>query len=66
MVSPEPLSEKEEYITAFSEGLIRTIAEQQHLSIQLIQVESQNLFTGLDMGEYEGVLSSLLVIEKTL
>jgi len=61
---PLNLFNKEEYITAFSEELTLAVASQHHLPIQFIQVESENLFTGLDMGEYEAVLSSLLVLEE--
>lgn len=60
---PLQLFDKEQEITIFSEEIAQAIAAKQHFSIQLIRVEYENLFTGLDNGEYEGVLSSLLVLE---
>ena len=48
------LYDKEQYISAFSEDLLRTIAAQQHFSVQLVRVrvESTNdLLEGLDKGE---------------
>lgn len=61
---PLDLFNEKEDLLAFSEELIQTIAKKQNISLQLIQVGSENLFTGLDEGEYEAVLSSLIVLEK--
>ncbi len=63
---PLQLFDKEQDITIFSEEIARAIAEKQHFPIQLIRVGSENLFTGLDNGEYEAVLSSLLVLEENV
>ena len=57
------LYDKEEDITLFSKEIVQTIAEKQHFFLNLIQAESDNLFVGLDSGEYDGVLSSFLIFE---
>lgn len=54
----------EEYITYFSEDLLRDIAAQQHFSVRIAPVGSENLLSGLDNGEYEGILSSLIMQEE--
>lgn len=61
---PLNLFNKKEDLLVFSEELIQTIAKKQNFSIQLLQVGSDNLFQGLDEGDYEAVLSSLIVLEK--
>ncbi len=57
---PWQLFDKEDDISIFSKELAQAIATEQHFSIQLLQVESAGLFPGLDNGDYEGVLSSLM------
>ncbi len=61
---PLNLYHKEEYITLFSEGLLRDIAAQQHFPVQIMPVGPENLLAGLDNGEYEGILSSLILQEE--
>lgn len=61
---PLQLYEKEEDITIFSKEIALVIAAQEHYSIQILQVDTDNLFTGLDKGEYEGVLSSSIPNEE--
>jgi polar amino acid transport system substrate-binding protein len=57
---PLQLYDQEQYISAFSEELLRKIADQQHFSVQLVRIGSENRFAGLDNGEYEGILSSIV------
>lgn len=60
---PLKLYDKEQYISAFSEDLLRKIAAQQHFSVQIVRIGSENRLAGLDNGEYEGILSSLILQE---
>ncbi len=60
---PLQLYDKIQDITEFSKAITRAIAAEQHFSIQLIDSDSENLFSGLDNEDYEGVLSSLLMLE---
>lgn len=63
---PLKLNDKEMYISAFSEDLLRKIAAEQHFSVQIVQVGIVNHLEGLDNGSYEGILSSLILQgEKT-
>lgn len=62
--SPLQLYDKEEDVTIFSKEILQTIATNQHFSIDLLQVETDILFPELDNGEYDAVLSSLLVLEN--
>jgi polar amino acid transport system substrate-binding protein len=52
-------------LTIFSEEIIQAIKANQDFSINLMKVESDNLFIGLG-NEYEGVLSSFLILEDNL
>lgn len=59
---PLQLYDKEEYITAFSTDLMRAIADEQHFSVEFVNVGSFNLYYGLDHREYDAVLSSLVLL----
>ena len=61
---PLKLYDEEQYISAFSEDLLRAIAVEQHFSVQLEQAGTEDLLKGLDQGEYTGVLSSLILYEE--
>lgn len=61
---PLQLYEKDQDMTFFSRELVRAIAAQQNFSIELVQVEDTDLLSGVDNGEYEGVLSSLILNEE--
>jgi polar amino acid transport system substrate-binding protein len=61
---PLKLYDKEQYISAFSEDLLRKIAAQQHFSVQIDRIGSENRLGGLDNGQYEGILSSLILQEE--
>jgi len=58
---PLQLYNKGQDISAFSEDVLQAIAAEQHLSVQLLQVGTGNLLEGLDLGEYEGALASLIL-----
>lgn len=61
---PLKLYDKEQYISVFSEDLLQKIAAQQHFSVQIVRIGSENRLSGLDNGEYEGILSSLILQEE--
>ena len=61
---PLKLYDKDHYISAFSEDLLRAIAAEQHFPLQIVRVGSENRLAGLDNGEYEGILSSLILHEE--
>lgn len=61
---PLKLYNKEQYISAFSEDLLRKIAAQQHFSVEILRIGSANRLAGLDNGEYEGILSSLILEDE--
>lgn len=61
---PLNLYGKEEYISAFSKDLLQKIAAQQHFSVQIVQIGSENRLAGLDNGEYEGIFSSLILQQE--
>lgn len=61
---PLELYNKKEALLVFSEDLMQEIAKKEKINLELLQVVPEDLFIGLDEGEYEGVLSSLMVLEK--
>jgi polar amino acid transport system substrate-binding protein len=61
---PLNLYGKEQYITAFSKEILRSIATEQHFFVELIRAGSANALAGLGNGEYEGVLSSSILLEE--
>lgn len=61
---PLDLFNKDKDLFLFSEEIMQKIATKQKLSIEILPVESENLFAGLDEGDYDAVLSSLMVLEK--
>lgn len=61
---PLELYDKERYISAFSRNLLRVIATEQHLPVQIVRVGSMNYLEGLDDGKYEGIFSSLILQEN--
>lgn len=58
---PLELYDKKQYVTLFSEDLLSQIAENAGASIQYIGTSSGNLLTGLDLGEYDGVLTAFIL-----
>jgi len=63
---PLKLHDKEKYVSAFSEDLLQKIAAQQHFSVQIVQIGSENHLADLDNGEYEGILSSLILQQENI
>lgn len=61
---PLKLYDKEQYISAFSEDLLQKIAAQQHFSVQIVRIGSENRLAKLDNGDYEGILSSLILQQE--
>lgn len=57
---PLKLYDKEEYLSLFSEDILKSIAKQEKFSVQFIQNAYVALFNGLDNGNYEGILSAEL------
>ncbi len=56
---PLQLYEKDENVSLFSEEIVRAIASEEDFSVEFMHIGPSDLFTGLENGDYEGVLSSL-------
>lgn len=57
--SPLELYDKERDLSAFSEEIVRAIAVEEHLPLEVIPLQSENLLEFLDRGNYKGILSSI-------
>lgn len=62
--APVQLYGMEGNISGFSDDLARAIAAEQHFSVEFVLVETDDLFSGLDQGDYDGVLSSSTRFEE--
>lgn len=62
---PIQLFDKERNMLAFSDDLLTAIARQEKLSFELLSVGTENLFLGLDLGNYDGIFTSLAPDPKT-
>lgn len=56
--APFSFAGKESQLTAFTDELLSTIAEDQQFIIHVRPASPNNLFSGLNNGDYEGVLSA--------
>lgn len=55
---------KDENFTIFSQELLQAIATQQHFSVQSITIETEKLFSYLNLGAYDGILSSTAALAE--
>jgi ABC-type amino acid transport substrate-binding protein len=62
---PLQLYNKEQAITEFSKGLLEAIGAQENFSFRLTPTAYEQLFTGLDSGDYDAILASLSGVEES-
>jgi polar amino acid transport system substrate-binding protein len=63
---PLNLQNEEEYISIFSEELLRDISEKEHFSVEIFKVDFYDLLAGIDKGEYDGILSSVILHDENI
>lgn len=61
---PLQVYDNEEYLSRFSVDIVQSIAAEQHFTAQVVSVEPGDLLSGIDSGEYEGILSSIILSEE--
>lgn len=56
--SPLPVDDRSDDITIFSEEILRAIAAEENLPIEIQERDAGDLFLGLENGDFQGVLST--------